>query len=146
MRWLIAALLLTSVAAPVVAGGTCVGPVWINTAATDHAYNGPDFTVTQIATDYGDVSIYEGCCSQVSNDEKVLLFRKDGEEIYRTSNGQVFTGYLTEQIQWINGTDWHHQAHFFGSGLKGDDRDLKFFDRVRLGSAAEKICQTVERG
>jgi hypothetical protein len=98
---------------------------------------GPDFTVTDIQTAKGKVSIYEGCCSSVSGDKKIRFIKIDGHTIYRTFSQNGFSGYLTTQIE---GEHFHHQVHFFGDGLYGDERDLGFFQRVRLGDYATKRC------
>ena len=127
--------------------GTCVYPVWVDLPTSAAAQQGPDFVIPQFKSALGTVNVYQGCCSEVSDDRREVFLKKDGEKLYRTSDGKRFSGYLTIFVERIDGTDWERQAHFFGDGLHGDDRDRAFFDKVRFGRIAKDLCDaTPERG
>ena len=127
------------------AEGVCADPAFVGSGVSDVSRRGPDFLVSDIQTKYGLVSIYQGCCSSVSRDRKTRFAKIDGQQVYRTSDENGFTGYLTTRIVDYEGGEAHHQAHFFGPGLTGDNDDLEFFRTVRLGDYAANRCSQATR-
>jgi hypothetical protein len=122
-----------------VQAGACVGAAWI-AAERAEPYNGPDFTVETFTTAAGPVSVYVGCCSEVSDDKRRLFTRIDGQAVYRTSGDKGFSGYLVATRRRVDGEVFETQLHFFGDGLKGDSRDLAFFRTVHFGRSAFDHC------
>lgn len=120
--------------------GTCAYPAFVADAVETSRDEGPDFFISGMKSERGIISVYQGCCSSVSNDRKTLFTVIDGQNVYRTAGEHGFSGYLTIRVVHFEGSDFHYQAHFFGDGLYGDERDKAFFKRMRLGDYAAKRC------
>jgi hypothetical protein len=63
-------------------------------------------------------------------------------DVFRTSEGDAFRGYLIETVHRFNTTDWHTQYHFFGEGFADGAEDRTFFERL---SGAEGIAHRCGR-
>ena len=141
MKLLLPALALLAPLGEIPGNGTCVGQAWISLPdeVTASVREGPDFSVSSFPFGTGEISVYVGCCSQVSRAQKRMAFKRQGIAVYRTEREKKFAGYLATVHTPHNGASIEY--HFFGSAFAGDDRDQAFFNRVHFDENGRAMCR-----
>jgi len=121
-------------------GGFCAGLSWVSLTSgeTVTVEYGPDFNVFHVKGPadrwWG---IYSGNFGQSRPDRAHPLLAKDGAVVFRGTGDDAsdkghFNGYFVG--------DGRGQNHFFGNVFKDAVPDRAFFQRIRLGKTAERLC------
>ena len=120
--------------------GFCAGLAWVTLAPgqTVALEQGPDFDVYRVSGPGGFLwGVYSGRAGQSRPDR--TLTSRDGTAIRRgtrrSNNGDgdgQFNGYVV--------ASGAAQNHFFGGVFRDHANDARFFDQVRLGQAAARLC------